>query len=145
MAAWKKSKMLFLWLSWATKTAISAINEVLLLLVLYGVAWIQYICPCWYNRFSIKHVHDVSIFYARQRQLKETGAWTTMMTSSTENIFRVTGALWEETTGHRWIPLTKVSDADLWCFHWSAPEQMADQTNEPPVIRDAIELVKTSL
>ena len=24
-------------------------------------------------------------------------------------------------TGHRWIPLTKASDADLWCFLWSAP------------------------
>ena len=22
---------------------------------------------------------------------------------------------------HRWIPLTKASDADLWCFLWSAP------------------------
>ena len=25
-------------------------------------------------------------------------------------------------TSHRWIPCTKASDADLWCFHWSAPE-----------------------
>ena len=25
------------------------------------------------------------------------------------------------TTGHRWIPLTKASDAELWCFLWSAP------------------------
>ena len=29
------------------------------------------------------------------------------MTSSDENIFRVTGLLWGEFTGHRWIPLTK--------------------------------------
>ena len=29
------------------------------------------------------------------------------MTSSNENIFRVTGLLWGEFTGHRWIPLTK--------------------------------------
>ena len=35
------------------------------------------------------------------------------MTSSNENIFRVTGHLWGEFTGHRWIPLTKASDADL--------------------------------
>ena len=27
-----------------------------------------------------------------------------------------------ELTGHRWIPLTKASDAELWCFLWSAPE-----------------------
>ena len=26
-------------------------------------------------------------------------------------------------TGHWWIPLTKASDAELWCFIWSAPEQ----------------------
>ena len=24
--------------------------------------------------------------------------------------------------GHRWIPRTKASDAELWCFLWSAPE-----------------------
>ena len=28
-----------------------------------------------------------------------------------------------ESTGHWWIPLTKASDAELWCFLWSAPEQ----------------------
>ena len=46
---------------------------------------------------------------------------TTLMTSSNENIFRVTGPLCGEFTGHRWIPLTKASDAELWCFLWSAP------------------------
>ena len=46
------------------------------------------------------------------------------MPSSNGNIFRETGHLWGETTGHRWIPLTKASDAKLWCFFiWSAPEQ----------------------
>ena len=39
-----------------------------------------------------------------------------MMTSSNGNIFRVTGLLWGEFTGHRWIPATKVSNAELWCF-----------------------------
>ena len=46
-----------------------------------------------------------------------------MMTSSNENIFRVTGPLRGEFTGHRWIPLTKASDAELWYFLWCAPEQ----------------------
>ena len=32
------------------------------------------------------------------------------------NIFRVTGPLCGEFTGHRWIPLTQASDAELWCF-----------------------------
>ena len=43
-----------------------------------------------------------------------------MMTSSNVNIFRVTGHLCREFTGHRWIPRTKASDAELWCFLWSA-------------------------
>ena len=45
-----------------------------------------------------------------------------MMTSSNGSIFRVTGPLCGEFTGHRWIPLTKASDAELWCFLWSAPK-----------------------
>ena len=44
------------------------------------------------------------------------------MTSSNGNIFRVTGPLCGEFTGHRWIPLTKASDTELRCFFWSAPE-----------------------
>ena len=39
-----------------------------------------------------------------------------MMTSSNGKTFRVTGPLWEESTGHRWIPLPKASDAELWCY-----------------------------
>ena len=51
-----------------------------------------------------------------------TGGPQCMMTSSNRNIFRVTGHLCGEFTGYRWIPLTKASDAELWCFLWSAPE-----------------------
>ena len=47
----------------------------------------------------------------------------TMMTSSNGDIFRVTGLLCGEFTGPRWIPLTKASDTELWCFLWSVPEQ----------------------
>ena len=47
---------------------------------------------------------------------------STMMTSSNGNIFRVTGHLCGEFTGPRWIPRTKASDAELWCFLWSARE-----------------------
>ena len=43
-----------------------------------------------------------------------------MMMSSNENIFRVTGPLCGEFTGPWWIPSTKASDAELWCFLWSA-------------------------
>ena len=44
-----------------------------------------------------------------------------MMTSSSGNIFRVSGPLCGEFTGHRWIPLPKASEAELWCFLWSVP------------------------
>ena len=50
-----------------------------------------------------------------------------------------------ESTGHRLVPLTKVCDAELWCFLWSAPEQMVEQTIETPVIWDVIVLIMTSL
>ena len=45
-----------------------------------------------------------------------------IMTSSNGNIFRVTGHLCGEFTDLRWIPRTKASDAELWCFLWSASE-----------------------
>ena len=45
------------------------------------------------------------------------------MTSSNENIFHVTGPLWGEFTGDRWIALTKTNDVELWCFLWSMPEK----------------------
>ena len=44
-----------------------------------------------------------------------------IMTSSKGNIFRVSTPLCGEFTDRRWIPLTKASDAELWCFLWSAP------------------------
>ena len=45
-----------------------------------------------------------------------------MMTSSNGNIFRVTGPLCGEFTGHRWIPHPNASDAELWCFLWYVTE-----------------------
>ena len=61
--------------------------------------------------FAVEH-----IFIGMQRQV------CNMMTSSNGNIFRVTGHLCGEFIGPRWIPRTNASDADLWCFLWSAPE-----------------------
>ena len=43
-----------------------------------------------------------------------------MMTSSNGHIFRVTGHLCGEFTGHRWIARTKASDAELCYFRWYA-------------------------
>ena len=50
----------------------------------------------------------------------------TMMTSSNGNYFRVTGPLCGEFSGHRWIPLTKASNAELWCFLRSVPDQTTE-------------------
>ena len=66
-----------------------------------------------------------------------------IVTSSNENVFRVTGLLWGESIGHRWI-LTKASDAELLCFLW-ASDQTVGQTIETPAIWDAIALIMTSL
>ena len=41
-----------------------------------------------------------------------------MMTSSNGNVFRITGHLCGKFSGHRWISLTKASDAELWCFFY---------------------------
>ena len=49
-----------------------------------------------------------------------------MITSSNGNIFPVTGPLCGEFTGHQWFPLTKASDAELWYFLWSTPEQKVE-------------------
>ena len=53
--------------------------------------------------------------------------------------------LWGESTGHRWIPLTKASDTELWCFLLSQLEQTFEQAIETRVIWDATALIITSL
>ena len=68
-----------------------------------------------------------------------------MMTSSNGSIFHVTGPLCGDFTRHRWIPRTKASDMEPWCFMWSTPEQTVEQTVETPVIWDTITLIMTSL
>ena len=68
-----------------------------------------------------------------------------MMMSANGHIFHVTGPLWGESTGHRWIPLTKASDTEIWCFLWSVPEQTFEQPVVLPVDWDAIVLIMTSL
>ena len=50
-----------------------------------------------------------------------------------------------ESTGDRWIPLTKASDVELWCFLSSALEQTVEQRIDTPVIWDAIAVIMTSL
>ena len=74
--------------------------------------------------FSISYVMSLVVIYGIYR------SWLVLkglklvliMTSSNGNIFRVSDHLYGEFTGHRWISRTKASDAELWCFLWSASE-----------------------
>ena len=61
------------------------------------------------------------------------------------DIFSVISFTGGEFTGARGFPRTKASDAELWCFLWSAPEQTVKLTIKAPVIWDAIELIMTPL
>ena len=104
--------------------------------------WIVYV-----NALKWPHLRSCALRYTYMTHLLVgvNASGYIMMTSSNGNIFRVTGPLWGESTGHRWIPLTKASDAELWYFLWSAPEQRVEQTIETPGIWDAIAPIMTSL
>ena len=67
------------------------------------------------------HVDDLSVSVNGSIG-KMTCARLLYHTMTSSNIFRVTGHLCEGSTGPRWIPHTKASDAELWCFLWSASE-----------------------
>ena len=79
----------------------------------------------------------------------KTRSWVTvihdMMTSSNGNIFRVTGPLCGDFAGHRWIPITKASDAELWCFLCCSSEQTVEWIINTSMIWDTIALIMTSM
>ena len=81
------------------------------------------VCTSTFNHYWCNHyVTQWSVMYPIF--LKTKSSWQfIMMTSSNGNIFRVTGHLCGESTGPRWIPRIKASDAELWCFLSSASEQ----------------------
>ena len=72
--------------------------------------------------YSMKFCQNVSIFIQKMY----------MMTSSNGNIFCVVGHLCGESTGYQWISLTQARDAELSCFHQSAPKQTVKQTLGTP-------------
>ena len=82
-------------------------------------------------------VMDPNILISRKLQQMLTSWWRHQM----ETFSVILGPLWGESTGYH----TKTSDAELWCFLWSAPQQTVEQTIETPVIWDAIALIMTSL
>ena len=95
-------------------------------------AWIK-----WRNATELKEKHRT--VHENKKNIIRQSAY--MMTSSNGIIFRVTDPLWGKSTGDRSTPLTKASDAELWCFLWSASEQTIDT----PAIWDAITTIMTSL
>ena len=80
-----------------------------------------------YN-YNAWHWFKNLVFYEHQTRNEQNTTkhgfvnWRIMTTSSNGNIFHVTDHLCGEFTGHWWISRTKASDAELWCFLWSAPE-----------------------
>ena len=81
-------------------------------------------CPCYkaiivIAEVLLTHLYDIAAAVSHGRHIISS---VCMMTSSNGHIFRVTGPLCGEFTGLRWITRTKVSDAELWCFLWFAPE-----------------------
>ena len=71
--------------------------------------------------------------------------WKLMMTSSNANIFRVTDPLCGEFTGHRWIPLTKASDARFDVFFDLRLKKLLNKQLVRLVIWDATAPIVTSL
>ena len=57
----------------------------------------------------------------------------------------VTGPLWGETTGNRWIPPHQGPERGLWWFLWCWSKQMVEQPIEMPVILERHEDYVTSL
>ena len=94
-----------------------------------------YCIPIVVESSSVQNAHNKHVF---------SSLGPDMLMSSNVNTFHITGPLWGESTGDQWIPLTKDSDAELWCFLWSALELMVEQTIERLVIWDAIALIMTS-
>ena len=76
----------------------------------------------WVNDECMEWVVEADFLHEPARCASESVLKINMMTSSNKIIFRVTGPLCGEFTGHWWIPLTKASDAEVYCFLWSAPE-----------------------
>ena len=63
-------------------------------------------------RYGVSVVNNLKINRIYDRTAVNHTWWRHQM----ETYSRVTGPLCGELTGHRWISLTKASDAELWCF-----------------------------
>ena len=73
----------------------------------------------WFFLFCVNRIRYVTTSLRCATTRLSVASPPRMMTSSNGSILRVTGLLCGEFTGHRWIPHTKASDGELWCFLWS--------------------------
>ena len=100
--------------------------------------WYAITCPCHFRAYIPLIMHTVlslsSFKYCVYRPIDDVIKW---------KHFPRSGFLCGEC--HRWTPLTKASDAELWCFLWSVPEPTVKQTIKTPVIWDAVALIMTSM
>ena len=70
------------------------------------------------NVWAVVRSHRCPLYHLRWGYAANLPWWHHHM----EKFFHVTVPLWRESTGHMWIPFTKASDVELWCFLWFAPE-----------------------
>ena len=94
-------------------------------------------------RFGLNVLILIVPIYAKELDYNPSHGEQYTMTSSNGNIFCVTGPLWRESTWQSPVyPLTKVNDAELWCFLWSSEKKRLIET---PVIWDTTALIMTLL
>ena len=88
---------------------------------LYALCW--YVMPVLQSNAINELVLWIKVlfFFHESAPKPKTILTCSKMTSSNGIMFRVIGPLCGEFTGHPWIPPIKASDAELWCFLWSAP------------------------
>ena len=87
----------------------------------YGMYLISYDNLTWWKSHNVYTFRCVVRFSTPQEVRTRCSFQVfNMMTSSNGIIFRITGPLCGEFTGHRWIPRTKASEAEFRYFLWSA-------------------------
>ena len=120
------------WLGASLKSAMSGMST--MVQVMNGLSQPESMMPSFVMPYILRHqaticckcvitsVRSYDGLHRRWRCIHALSPTDAMMTSSNENIFRVTGLLCGEFTGHRWIPHTKASGVELWRSLWSASE-----------------------
>ena len=78
--------------------------------------WYKMLCDAWSPVDNESPPLVKVIYWLGTNHPRKQWSVSHMMTSSNGSISSVTSPLCGEFTGHRWSPLTKTGDAELWCF-----------------------------